>query len=156
MNKQAEIEQAYWSGFATKCAEYGVDATKLAQAAPPPWLTAIRKGVGRGISDGGTAGIDAFSSTMGNYMDHNNPAGLGDRESRVLRDLGIGGAALASVGTYGVAQGLQRLFGGKAEDKAIARRRRLRSLITAAIAAAGTGAAGAGMYLDNKRIQAMD
>ena len=34
MNKQAELEQAYWNGFATKCAEYGVDAEKLAQAVP--------------------------------------------------------------------------------------------------------------------------
>ena len=33
MNKQAELEQAYWNGFATKCAEYGVDAEKLAQEA---------------------------------------------------------------------------------------------------------------------------
>ena len=34
MNKQAEIEQAYWNGFRTKCAEYGVDATKLARSIP--------------------------------------------------------------------------------------------------------------------------
>ena len=31
MNKKAELEQAYWGGFRTKCAEYGVDAVKSGQ-----------------------------------------------------------------------------------------------------------------------------
>ena len=46
MNKQVELEQAYWRGFSTKCAEMGVDAEKLAQetntpaakAPEPDWL----------------------------------------------------------------------------------------------------------------------
>lgn len=33
MDKQAELEQAYWNGFRTKCAEYGVDAEAFTKTA---------------------------------------------------------------------------------------------------------------------------
>ena len=38
--KQSELQQAYWNGFAVKCAELGVDAVKLAQAVSEPRLPA--------------------------------------------------------------------------------------------------------------------
>ena len=48
MNKQAELEQAYWNGFATKCAEMGVDASALTKEA--------QFGVGAHLLGGGTIG----------------------------------------------------------------------------------------------------
>ena len=51
MNKQAELEQAYWNGFATKCAEMGVDAEALVKEGAP--LGRLAASVGRRIPDVG-------------------------------------------------------------------------------------------------------
>ena len=93
MNKQAELEQAYWNGFATKCAEYGVDATKLAQA----------------VSQHRVAqGLGAAGAALGAVRGLVRKTGKKGRLAAILRDALVGygsgvgaGYAGAAIGNFG-------------------------------------------------------
>ena len=135
------LKQAYAEGFAGAFEK---------RANRPPWFEAFRN-IGRRTWQGTERGLEEFPRMIDDYVDHNNQTGLLDRENRVEQDIVGAGTLLAGLGTYGAASGIQRLLSGKTDDKDTIRKRRLRSLIAAAIAAGTTGATGVGLHLMNRR-----
>ena len=84
MNKQAELEQAYWNGFNTKCAEMGVDAEKLAQM-PNMLVTAPTVLGGLGLAAGTAAApVSAYLSARQTAKDERGKGVSGKPKQRAL------------------------------------------------------------------------